>query len=128
MIEDRQEVTEISQKMTLYFSIENWLCVENIKQAVSEFPQHTEEIQFFTLYFDVVHSAQSDKVRTVTNYLHIQIICKNIQCVQIVGFLIARNNFLHFHKISVIKFTSGCTDLFGIISNTPSLSTYLSEQ
>jgi hypothetical protein len=80
-IDDRQKVTERCQKMTLYVSIENWLCVENIKQAVSEVPQHTEEIQFFTLYFDIVHSAQSDTVRTVTNHLHVQIMCKNTQCV-----------------------------------------------
>jgi len=69
--------------MTLYLSIENWLCVENIKQAVSEVPLHNEEIQIFTLYFDMVYFAQSDTVSTVTNHLHVQIICKNIQ---IVGF------------------------------------------
>jgi len=38
-IEDRQEATERCQKMPLYLSIENWLYVENIKQAVSEVPK-----------------------------------------------------------------------------------------
>ena len=70
-------MTERCQKIILYLSIENWLCVENIKQAVSEVPQHNEEIHSF----DIVHSAQSDMFRTVTNHLHVQSICKNIQCV-----------------------------------------------
>jgi phosphosulfolactate phosphohydrolase-like enzyme len=81
MIEERQEVTERCHKMTLYLSIENWLCAENIKHTVSEVPQHNEEIKIFTLYFDIVHSAQSDMVCTVTNHLYVQSICKNIQCV-----------------------------------------------
>jgi hypothetical protein len=62
--------------MTLYLSIENWLCIENIKQAASEVPQHNKKIQFISLYFDIAHSAQSDTVRTVTNHLHVQSICK----------------------------------------------------
>jgi len=34
----------------------------------------------YAFYLGIVHSALSDMVRTVTNHLHVQNICKYMQC------------------------------------------------